>query len=53
MQFKENTHVYTAGGQDVGKIKRVVVDPNTKDLTHLVVQKGSCLPKIKWFHLMK
>ena len=40
MQFKENTHVYTAGGQDVGKIKRVVVDPNTKDLTHLVVQKG-------------
>lgn len=40
MQFKENTHVLTAGGQDVGKIKRVVVDPKTKELTHLVVQKG-------------
>lgn len=40
MQFKENARVYTAGGQDVGKIKRVVVDPKSKELTHLVVQKG-------------
>jgi uncharacterized protein YrrD len=40
MQFKENAHVFTAGGQDVGKIKRVVVDPKSKELTHLVVQKG-------------
>lgn len=40
MQFKENAHVFTAGGQDVGKIKRVVVDPESKELTHLVVQKG-------------
>ena len=40
MEFKENTHVFTAGGQNVGKIKRVVVDPKTKEMTHLVVQKG-------------
>jgi uncharacterized protein YrrD len=40
MQFKENAHVFTASGQDVGKIKRIVVDPKSKEMTHLVVQKG-------------
>lgn len=40
MQFKEGTHVYTAGGDDVGTIDRVVVDPRTKEVSHVVVRKG-------------
>ena len=40
MEFKENTDVYTTAGQKVGRIKRTVVDPRTKELTHLVIQKG-------------
>lgn len=40
MQFKENTDVFTAGGQKVGRIKRMVFDPKSHELTHLVVKKG-------------
>ena len=40
MQFKENARVITAGGQKVGRIDRVVLDPKSKELTHLVVKKG-------------
>ena len=40
MQFKENASVVTAGGQKVGRIDRVVLDPKSKELTHLVVKKG-------------
>jgi uncharacterized protein YrrD len=40
MQFKEGTHVYAAGGDDVGRIDRVVIDPRTKEVSHVVVRKG-------------
>jgi uncharacterized protein YrrD len=40
LQFKENTEVVSSDGQKVGKIDRVVFDPNSNELTHLIVQKG-------------
>jgi uncharacterized protein YrrD len=40
MQFKENAEVVTSEGDKVGQIDRVVIDPGSKELTHLVVKKG-------------
>jgi uncharacterized protein YrrD len=40
MQFKEGAKVLTADGERVGTIDRVVLEPDTKEVTHLVVQKG-------------
>lgn len=40
MQFAEGARVITAEGEIVGTIDRVVLDPDTKKVTHLVVQKG-------------
>jgi uncharacterized protein YrrD len=40
MQFKEGAKVLKADGERVGTIDRVVLDPDTKEVTHLVVEKG-------------
>lgn len=40
MQFAEGAKVFTADGEKVGTIDRVVLEPDTKEVTHLVVQKG-------------
>jgi uncharacterized protein YrrD len=40
MQFKEGAKVLTSAGEQVGTIDRVVIDPGTKEVTHLVVEKG-------------
>jgi uncharacterized protein YrrD len=40
MQFKDGTSVYSFDGQDVGRVDRVVLNPKTKEVTHLVVRKG-------------
>jgi uncharacterized protein YrrD len=40
MQFRENADVKTSGGEKIGRIDRVVVDPATGEITHLVVKKG-------------
>jgi len=40
MQFKHGTHVYTSDGQDVGTVDRVVLDPQTNEVSDLVVRKG-------------
>lgn len=40
MQFRENTPVYTADGQEVGTIDRVIIDPATKEVSHVVVRQG-------------
>jgi uncharacterized protein YrrD len=47
MQFKENAEVVTAKGDKVGQIDRVVLDPRSKELTHLVVKKGFLFTKDK------
>ena len=40
MQFKENADVMASDGEKIGRIDRVVVDPATGEVTHLVVKKG-------------
>jgi uncharacterized protein YrrD len=40
MQFKNNAEVFTSDGQEVGRINRVVLDPVTKEVTHVIIQKG-------------
>ena len=40
MQLKEGTNVVTADGDKAGTIDRIVIDPVTKEVTHLVVRKG-------------
>lgn len=47
MQFKEGATVVTSDGSDVGEIDRVVLDPMTKEVTHLVVRKGFLLTRDK------
>lgn len=44
MQFKEGTEIFTQKGEAVGKVSRVVIDPNTKEITHLIVEKGLFFP---------
>ncbi len=40
MQLKEGAAVVTADGKDVGTVDRVVLDPGSKKVTHLVVRQG-------------
>lgn len=40
MQIKRNAKVVTADGRDVGHVERVVIDPGTRDLSHLIVSRG-------------
>ncbi len=40
MQFKQGANVSTYDGKNVGNVDRVVLNPKTKEVTHLVVRKG-------------
>jgi len=40
MQFKDGASVYTNDGERVGSIERVVIEPKSKEVTHLIVEKG-------------
>ncbi len=40
MQLKQGVTVNTADGQDLGRLERVVIDPQTRAITHVVVHKG-------------
>lgn len=40
MQIKDGAQVFTADGSVVGRIDRVVLDPRTEEVTHLVVRHG-------------
>jgi len=41
LQFQQNASVVAANGRSVGQIERVVVNPETRDVTHIVVRGGS------------
>jgi uncharacterized protein YrrD len=47
MHFKEHADVLASNGEKIGRIHRVVVDPGTGAVTHLVVKKGLLLAKDK------
>jgi uncharacterized protein YrrD len=40
MEIKENAGVYAAGGEKIGEVDRVVIDPRTREVSHLVTRKG-------------
>lgn len=40
MELKRGANVYAPDGHKVGTIERVVLDPKTKEVTHVVVEKG-------------
>lgn len=47
MEFEQNAPIFAANGDAVGHIDRVVVDPETKAITHIVVRKGFLLTEDK------
>ncbi len=40
MQFNQGAGVFTADDKEAGRIDRVVIDPKTKQVTHIVIRKG-------------
>ena len=40
MQFKDRTEVVTSDDHKVGRVERVVIDPRTKEATHIIVRTG-------------
>ncbi len=40
MELKESTSVYTVDGKEAGHLDRVVIDPKTKEVTHVVIRSG-------------
>lgn len=47
VQFQKNTKVVAANGQELGSIERVVLSPQSKMVTHIVVRKGGLLNKVE------
>lgn len=47
MELKEGMDVFTPGGEKVGTLNRFILDPATKEVTHIVIQKGWLLPEDK------
>ncbi len=47
MQFKRGANVYADSGEQVGEVSRVVMDPRSKEVTHLIVSKGLILKEDK------
>lgn len=40
MRFPKGADVYSATGEKLGALDRVIIDPQTKEVTHLVISKG-------------
>ena len=51
MLISEGAEVFTADGEKLGTVGRVVIDPRTDKLTHIIVEKGFLLPTTKIVHL--
>jgi uncharacterized protein YrrD len=47
MEFKQDSPVRTSDGQDAGTVSRVVLNPKTKEVSHIVVSKGLLFPEDK------
>src|SRR5213080_1017169 len=45
MELKQNAPILAANGDAVGHLDRVVVNPETKVITHIVVQTGGLVKK--------
>lgn len=40
MHFVKGAEVYSSEGEKLGNLDRVVIDPKTREVTHLVIEKG-------------
>jgi len=40
MELTKGTDVFSSVGEKIGKLERVVLDPETKEVTHLIIEKG-------------
>jgi sporulation protein YlmC with PRC-barrel domain len=47
LEITEHAKVFTAHGEYVGKVDRIVIDPITRMVSHIVVHKGVFLPEDK------
>lgn len=47
MQFKQGAKVFAADGDRVGTIDRIVIEPDTREVTHLVIHIGVLFSKDK------
>lgn len=47
VELKEGMNVETADGRELGRINRFVLNPQTNEVTHIVVEKGLLLPEDK------
>ena len=47
LEITEHTKVFTAHDEYVGKVDRIVIDPLTRKVSHIVVHKGVLLPEDK------
>jgi uncharacterized protein YrrD len=47
MQFKQGVSVYTLDGKEAGHVDRVVLEPKTNEITHLVIRKGLLIKEDK------
>jgi sporulation protein YlmC with PRC-barrel domain len=43
MRFVKGAQVFTATGEKIGTISRIVIDAKTRDVTDLVVERGALL----------
>jgi sporulation protein YlmC with PRC-barrel domain len=43
MEIKKNANIYTPDHKEVGHVKRVVLDPKTKQISHLVIRQGTIM----------
>ena len=54
MQFRKGLRVYSADPHEIGRITRVVLNPDSKQVTHIVVRRGGLFSEdrvipIEWF----
>lgn len=40
MRLKKGADIYSSQGEKIGTLERVIMDPETKEVTHLVIAKG-------------
>lgn len=47
MKLKTGADIFTSAGEKLGSLDRVVLNPETKEVTHLIVEKGLFFPTNK------
>ena len=40
MLFKQGTDVFSSDNEKIGTLDRVVMDPRTKEISHIIVREG-------------